>query len=125
MRSRIIWTMLASGVVLIGVGMMRFRLTAVQALNFLTREVRCAWVHPPSRWGLGAAVNSVAYVAIQAIMCSSGFAAGFYVYRWWRYSVAARGGMPVNEKLSVFESDNARLRGLDQADRLESQRSSP
>ena len=30
MRSRIIWTMLASGVVLIGVGMMQFRLTALQ-----------------------------------------------------------------------------------------------
>jgi mono/diheme cytochrome c family protein len=30
MRSRIIWTMLASGVVLIGVGMMEFRLTALQ-----------------------------------------------------------------------------------------------
>jgi mono/diheme cytochrome c family protein len=30
MRSRIIWTMLASGVVLIGVGIMEFRLTALQ-----------------------------------------------------------------------------------------------
>ena len=30
MRSRIIWTTLASGVVLIGVGMMQFRLTALQ-----------------------------------------------------------------------------------------------
>jgi len=60
------------------------------ALNFLTREVRCAWVHPPSRWGLGAAVNSVACAAIQAVMCSSGFAAGFYVYWSWRYSLAAR-----------------------------------
>ncbi len=30
MRSRIIWTMLAFGVVLIGVGMMQFRLTALQ-----------------------------------------------------------------------------------------------
>ena len=30
MRSRIIWTMLVSGVVLIGVGMMQFRLTALQ-----------------------------------------------------------------------------------------------
>jgi mono/diheme cytochrome c family protein len=30
MRSRIIWTMLASGVVLIGVGMMQIRLTALQ-----------------------------------------------------------------------------------------------
>lgn len=30
MRSRIIWTVLASGVLLIGVGMMQFRLTALQ-----------------------------------------------------------------------------------------------
>ena len=60
------------------------------ALNFLTREVRCAGVHPPSRWGLGAAVNSVACAAIQAVMCSSAFAAGFYVYWSWRCSVAAR-----------------------------------
>jgi mono/diheme cytochrome c family protein len=30
MRSRIIWTMLATGVALIGVGMMQFRLTALQ-----------------------------------------------------------------------------------------------
>jgi len=60
------------------------------ALNFLTREVRCTWVHPSSRRRLGMAVNSMAYVAIQAIMCSSGFAAGFYVHWSWRYSVAAR-----------------------------------
>jgi hypothetical protein len=60
------------------------------ALNFLTREVRCAWVHPSSRCRLGMAVNSMAYVAIQAIMCSSGLAAGNCVYWSWRYSVLAR-----------------------------------
>src|SRR5580693_8872196 len=60
------------------------------ALNFVTREVRCAWVHPPSRWRLAMAVNCMAYGAIQAIMRSSDFAAGFYVCWSWRYSVAAR-----------------------------------
>jgi hypothetical protein len=60
------------------------------ALNFLTCEVRCAWVHPPSRWSLGVAVNSVAHATIQAVMCSCGFAAGVYVYRSCRYSLAAR-----------------------------------
>jgi hypothetical protein len=60
------------------------------ALNLLAREVRCAWLHPSSWCRLGMAVNTMAYVAIQAIMCSSGFAAGFCVYWSWRYSVAAR-----------------------------------
>src|ERR1700758_2470085 len=58
-------------------------------LNFLTREIRCPWVHPSSRCRLGMAVNSMAYVAIQAIMCSSDFAAGYFVYWARRYSVAA------------------------------------
>jgi hypothetical protein len=60
------------------------------ALNFLTCEVRCARVHPSSRCRLGMAVNSMAYVAIQPIMCRSGFAAGCCVYWSSRYSVAAR-----------------------------------
>jgi hypothetical protein len=60
------------------------------ALNLLTREVGCARVHPSSRCRLGMAVYSMAHVAIQAIMCSSSFAAGFCVYRSWRYSLAAR-----------------------------------
>jgi len=39
MRSRIIWTMLASGVVLIGVGMMQLRLTALQEPGLLETRI--------------------------------------------------------------------------------------
>jgi hypothetical protein len=39
MRSRIIWTMLAFGVVLIGVGMMQFRLTALQEPGTLKTRI--------------------------------------------------------------------------------------
>jgi hypothetical protein len=53
------------------------------ALYFLTGEICGAWVHPSSRWRLGAAVDPMTYAAIQTVMGSSSFNAGVCVY-WSR-----------------------------------------
>src|SRR5580704_5706663 len=51
------------------------------ALHLLTGEIWGTWVHPLSRWRFGSAVDPVAYAAIQAEMCTSGFDNGSCVNR--------------------------------------------
>jgi hypothetical protein len=59
------------------------------ALHSHTGEICGTWVHPPSRWRLGPAIDAVADAAIQAEMCTSGFNTGSSVNRWRGNSVAA------------------------------------
>src|ERR1700740_1991894 len=59
------------------------------ALHSPTGEICGAWVHPLPRWRFGQAVDPVAYAAIQAEMCTSGFNTGSCVNRRRGNSVAA------------------------------------
>jgi hypothetical protein len=55
----------------------------------LTGEGRSAWVHPLPRWRLGPAIDTVAYAAIQTVMCTSCLGTGPCINRWWGNTAAA------------------------------------
>src|SRR5215471_10352805 len=86
------------------------------ALHLLTGEVRSAWVHPLPRWRLGPAIDTVAYAAIQTVMCTSCLSTGPCINRWWGNTAAA--GQQMADCLTRFATRVSRKPGSFSAAKL-------